>query len=68
MGSMMASSLTVNGDLTVTGSKFVANVQTVAVRDNILLLNSGQTGTGVSVPDRPRLERADGVQYRSRLP
>jgi len=38
----------VNGNFTATGSSFVANVTTVEVQDNIILLNKGQTGSGVS--------------------
>ena len=44
------SNLLVRGDLTVNGSNFIANVQTVEVKDNIMRLNKGQTGSGVSAP------------------
>ena len=57
----VTNNLTVNGDLTVTGSNFVANVQTVEIKDNILLLNKGQTGTGVSSLSGAGLEVDRGV-------
>jgi len=40
--------VTIGGDLTVTGTQFIANVETVQVEDNIMLLNYGETGAGVT--------------------
>ena len=39
-----ASGVTIQGDLTVNGTQFISNTETVVVRDNIILLNSGVTG------------------------
>jgi len=56
------SNLTVQGNLTVTGTQFTANVQTIEIQDNILLLNKGQIGTGVSaVYAGIRVDRGDAV-------
>jgi hypothetical protein len=58
------SNLTVQGNLTVTGTQFTANVQTVEIQDNILLLNKGQIGTGVSAGYAGiRVDRGDAVDY-----
>ena len=40
--------LNVQGNLTVAGNTFVVNTDIVEVRDNIIVLNSGQVGSGVS--------------------
>lgn len=40
--------LTVTGDLTVNGDSFVVNAATVEVEDNLMLLNSGEVGAGVT--------------------
>tara|TARA_B100001564_G_scaffold327688_1_gene310839 strand:- start:1498 stop:3006 length:1509 start_codon:yes stop_codon:yes gene_type:complete len=39
------SGVVVQGDLTVNGTQFISNTETVVIADNILLLNSGVTGT-----------------------
>ena len=63
-GSLTAGGLTVNGNLVVTGSNFLANVQTVEVQDNIMLLNSGQVGNGVSAGQAGiRIDRGDAPDY-----
>ena len=52
-GAMTGSSnMTVNGDLTVNGTTGSLNVTTLQVKDNIVLLNMGQTGNGVSLRRR----------------
>jgi len=40
--------VTVQGDLTVQGTEFVTNTETVDVSDNLLFLNRGETGNGVT--------------------
>ena len=40
--------LTISGDLTVNGERTVVNTQTVQVTDNLMYLNHGQSGSGVS--------------------
>jgi hypothetical protein len=39
------SGVVIQGDLTVNGTQFISNTETVVIADNILLLNSGVTGT-----------------------
>jgi hypothetical protein len=38
----------VQGNLTVSGTQFIANVEIVQVEDNIMLLNNGEPGAGVT--------------------
>ena len=45
----VSSNLVVSGDLTVNGSTGTLNVATLQVKDNVMLLNMGQTGNGVSL-------------------
>ncbi|AFH22452.1 hypothetical protein OSG_eHP25_00155, partial [environmental Halophage eHP-25] len=40
--------VTVQGDLTVNGTEFITNTETVDVTDNLLFLNRGETGNGVT--------------------
>jgi hypothetical protein len=40
--------VTINGNLTVTGNTTTVNSTDTSVRDNIILLNDGETGNGVS--------------------
>jgi len=40
--------LTVGGNLTVTGTQFISNTETVQIEDNLLVINSGETGAGVT--------------------
>lgn len=64
--STITGNLTVDGDLTVSGSNFIANVTTVQIEDNILLLNRGQVGSGVSSSSGSGIEidRGDLAKYR----
>lgn len=39
------SGVVIQGDLTVNGTQFISNTETLVVADNIILLNSGVTGT-----------------------
>ncbi len=56
--------LTVNGTAVFNGSNFTANAQTVNVMDNILLINSGQVGNGVSAGQAGmRVDRGDAPDY-----
>lgn len=47
-GNVTATDLTVNGNLTVLGETTSLNVTTVNVEDNIMTLNAGETGAGVT--------------------
>ena len=61
----VSSNLTVQGDLTVSGTNFIVNTQTVEVADNIMLLNSGQTGSGVSAGTAGlSIDRGDALNYQ----
>ena len=42
------SDVTIGGNLVVNGSNFVTHAQTVEITDNIMMLNYGQVGSGVS--------------------
>lgn len=60
----ISSNVTIGGNLTVTGSKFVADVQTVQVLDNIIQVNFGETGTGVTAGQAGlRVSRGDAIDY-----
>lgn len=57
--------LTVTGNLTVNGTNTVVNTQTVQVKDNILSLNHGQVGSGVSAQYAGlNVDRGDLQAYR----
>jgi hypothetical protein len=61
----VANNLNVQGNLTVTGSTFVMNTDTVEVKDNIIVLNSGQVGSGVSAGTAGiTIDRGDAVDYQ----
>jgi hypothetical protein len=63
-GALTAGSLTVSGTTTFNGSNFIVNAQTVEVQDNIMLLNKGQTGSGVSAGQAGiRIDRGDATDY-----
>ena len=47
-GALRASNVTFEGNVTINGSKFITNAQTVEIKDNILMLNAGETGVGVT--------------------
>lgn len=40
--------ITITGNLTVNGTAFTANTETVLVEDNILVINNGEVGAGVT--------------------
>ena len=55
---------TVNGNLLVTGSQVTANVQTVTIKDNIIVLNDGEVGTGVTSGQAGiRVDRGEATDY-----
>lgn len=47
-GSTTTKNLTVNGAFVVNGESFVVNSETVTTKDNLIEINKGQVGTGVS--------------------
>lgn len=40
--------ITIGGDLTVNGAQFISNTETVEITDNLLLINNGEVGAGVT--------------------
>ena len=61
----VTSNLIVQGNLTVNGTEFTVNTQTVEVQDNIMVLNAGQTGTGVSSGTAGlTIDRGDALNYQ----
>eukprot|EP00798_Chlamydomonas_sp_ICE-L_P000872 gene872-biopygen4468 len=61
----VSSNMTISGDLIVNGSNFTVNTQTVTVEDNIILLNSGQVGSGVSKGESGfSIDRGDSIKYQ----
>lgn len=40
--------MTIAGDLTVNGTNFIANTETVLIEDNLLVINKAETGAGVT--------------------
>lgn len=61
----ITSNMTVNGNLTVNGTQFIVNTQTLEVADNIILLNKGQVGSGVSSGTAGiTIDRGDALDYQ----
>jgi hypothetical protein len=61
---LTAGSLTVNGNLTVNGSNLIANVETVKVKDNIIVVNEGEVGNGVTAGRAGlRVDRGELIDY-----
>eukprot|EP00798_Chlamydomonas_sp_ICE-L_P029723 gene29723-biopygen4343 len=61
----VSNNLTVSGNLTVNGSNFTVNTQTVTVEDNIIVLNSGEIGPGVTKGEAGiTIDRGDALDYQ----
>eukprot|EP00798_Chlamydomonas_sp_ICE-L_P004136 gene4136-biopygen21847 len=61
----VSNNLNVSGNLTVNGSNFTVNTQTVTVEDNIILLNSGEVGPGVTKGEAGiTIDRGDELDYQ----
>ena len=57
--------LTVTGDLVVNGSNFIVNSTTVTTKDNIIVVNKGQIGAGVSAGIAGlSIDRGDSPAYQ----
>jgi hypothetical protein len=64
-GGNISGDLTVGGNLTVTGTQFIADVQTVEVTDNLMLLNKNETGPGVTAGTAGlEIERGTATNYK----
>ena len=56
---------TLNGNLTVNGTQTVVNATTVATKDNIILVNSGEVGSGVTSGKAGiQVDRGDLADYQ----
>jgi predicted nucleic acid-binding Zn-ribbon protein len=61
---IVSGNLSVTGDLIVNGSTFTVNTETVEVKDNIIVLNKGQVGSGVSAGLAGiKVDRGDAPDY-----
>ena len=47
-GDTMSGDLTINGNLYVNGTEFVVNTETVSASDNLIVINAGEVGAGVT--------------------
>jgi hypothetical protein len=47
-GSRHAATLVIDGDLLVSGTKFISSTETVEIEDNLLIINEGEVGSGVT--------------------
>lgn len=47
-GGEITGNVTVTGNLTVVGTNFIIDVETVEVKDNLLFINNGEIGNGVT--------------------
>lgn len=59
IGSSAGDTIVITGNLTVQGTTTTLNTETIAVEDNIILLNSGITGTGNGTDAGIEVERGD---------
>jgi hypothetical protein len=56
--------VTIGGDLTVTGTLFYADVETVQVQDNIMHINYGESGAGVTAGEAGmQVDRGSETDY-----
>lgn len=44
----VSNNVTITGNLTVNGTQFISNTETVEVEDNLLIINNGEVGAGVT--------------------
>jgi hypothetical protein len=57
--------VTIGGNLTVTGTLFYTNTETVQVSDNIMVLNYGETGAGVTATEAGiQIDRGSEEDYQ----
>jgi hypothetical protein len=61
----ISSNMIVKGDLIVEGTQLTVNTQTVTIEDNIIVLNSGEIGSGVSKGEAGfSIDRGDAPEYQ----
>jgi hypothetical protein len=57
--------LTVSGNITANGSQFIVNATTVTTKDNIITVNSGEVGSGVTAGKAGiQVDRGDAADYQ----
>lgn len=60
----MTGTVTINGDLNVTGTATYAEVKDLKVTDNFIIINDGETGSGVTLGDAGvRIDRGLATDY-----
>lgn len=61
----ISDNLTIGGNLTVEGDSFEIETETVEAEDNLIVINSGETGTGVTAGEAGiEIDRGDGDNYK----
>jgi hypothetical protein len=61
----LSGGLTINGNLTVTGTQFIADIEEVQIEDNLMLLNKNETGAGVTAGTAGlEIERGTATNYQ----
>jgi len=64
-GGQITGDVTIIGNLTVSGTEFISNVETLEVTDNLILLNAGETGAGVTLGEAGvEIDRGSETNYR----
>ncbi len=64
-GGTITGNLTLTGNLTVQGTQFIADVETVEIEDNLLLINKNEPGAGVTAGTAGiEIERGSETNYQ----
>jgi hypothetical protein len=64
-GGTITNDLTVNGNLTISGTTTTINTETVGIKDNLILINSNQTGTpSTALKGGLEIERGDLTNFQ----
>jgi hypothetical protein len=64
-GGTLWGNLIIEGDLTVSGTTTTINTENLNIKDNIILLNSGETGSGVTLGTSGiQIDRGDFIDYQ----
>lgn len=64
-GGSITGNVSIGGNLTVLGTEFIADVQTVQIKDNLAVINYGETGAGVTAGFSGwEIDRGTATHYR----
>lgn len=64
-GGSISGNVSIGGNLTVLGTEFIADVQTVQIADNLAVINYGETGAGVTAGFSGwEIDRGTATHYR----